>query len=243
MISTIQSMLAQLFAFYDVIFQPLLSMSPYYSLAFFSVALAGAFSLIYWRFLDIERQQELKEKLNEQQEKMKEARENDETDKVSEHMSKSLELNQKFMMLNFKPMIVTMLFVGLFFPWLGATFSPTVDLQQTDSMYTGELDYASDAVELEVHEGNDTYMVVNDQEVRPGETFEAHDIKWEFRSVNEDGGGFFSSSEGLSAKVSAVFVPLPFSLWYIGSALNWLGFYILLAMPLTFAFRKMLGIA
>ena len=242
MISAIQSLLAQLFAFYDTVFQPLLAMSPYYSLAFFSVALAGTFSLIYWRFLDIERQQELKEKLNEQQEKMKEAQDENDTDKVSEHMSKSLELNQKFMMLNFKPMIVTMLFVGLFFPWLGATFSPGVDLQQTNSAYTGDLEYASEAVEIEVHQGNETYMNINEQEVRPGETFDAHGITWEFRSVNEES-GFFSSSEGLNAKVSAVFVPLPFSLWYIGSALNWLGFYILMAMPLTFAFRKMLGIA
>jgi len=242
MISTIQSLLAQLFAFYDGIFQPLLGLSQYYSRAFFSVALAGTFSLIYWRFLDIERQKELKEKLNEQQEKMKEAQDNNETDKVSEHMSKSLELNQKFMMLNFKPMLVTMVFVGLFFPWLGATFSPGVDLQQTDSAYTGELEYASDVVELEVYQGNEKYMNINDEEVRPGETFEAHGITWEFVNVNE-GGGFFSSGEGLNAKVSAVFVPLPFDLWYIGSALNWLGFYILMAMPLTFAFRKMLGIA
>jgi len=172
MISAIQSLLAQLFAFYDTIFQPLLAMSPYYSLAFFSVALAGTFSLIYWRFLDIERQQELKEKLNEQQEKMKEAQDENDTDKVSEHMSKSLELNQKFMMLNFKPMIVTMLFVGLFFPWLGATFSPGVDLQQTNSAYTGDLEYASEAVEIELHQGNETYMNINEQEVRPGETFE-----------------------------------------------------------------------
>jgi uncharacterized membrane protein (DUF106 family) len=242
MISAIQSLLAQLFAFYDVMFQPLLAMSHYYALAFFSVALAGTFSLIYWRFLDIEKQQELKEKLNEQQEKMKEARENDETDKVSEHMSKSLELNQKFMMLNFKPMIVTMLFVGLFFPWLGATFSPGIDLQESNSHYAGELEYASSTETIEVYDGNDTRLMIEDQEVRPGETFEAHGITWEFSNVKE-GGGFFSTSEGLNAKVSAVFVPLPFSLWYIGDALNWLGFYILMAMPLTFGFRKMLGIA
>ncbi|MFP4038327.1 MAG: EMC3/TMCO1 family protein [Candidatus Nanohaloarchaea archaeon] len=241
MISLVQSLLAQLFGFYDMVFMPLLEMSPYYALAFFSVGLAGAFSLIYWRFLDIERQKELKQKLNEQQEKMKEARENDETDKVSEHMSKSLELNQKFMMLNFKPMIVTMLFVGLFFPWLGATFSPGINLQQADTHYTGDLEYASSTQEVEVYQ-NDTRMVVNGEEVRPGEEFEAHGMTWEFRGVQE-GGGFFSASEGLTAKVSMVFVPLPFSVWYIGGALNWLGFYILLAMPLTFAFRKGLGIA
>ncbi|MEF8880502.1 MAG: EMC3/TMCO1 family protein [Candidatus Nanohaloarchaea archaeon] len=242
MLSVIQSLLAHLFGFYDIIFQPLLGMSHYYALGFFSVGLAGTFSLIYWRFLDIERQKELKEKLNEQQEKMKEARENDETDKVSEHMSKSLELNQKFMMLNFKPMIVTMLFVGLFFPWLGATFSPGIDLQESNSHYTGELEYATSAKTVEVYDGNNTRLIIDGNEVRPGQEFEAHGITWEFVNIKE-GGGFFSTSDGMKAKVSAIFVPLPFSLWYIGDALNWLGFYILMAMPLTFAFRKKLGIA
>ncbi|MFO7793610.1 MAG: EMC3/TMCO1 family protein [Candidatus Nanohaloarchaea archaeon] len=243
MIETVQGLLATLFSFYDSIFQPLLATSPYYALAFFSVGLAGTFSLIYWRFLDIERQKELKEKLNKQQEKMKEARENEETDKVSEHMTKSLELNQKFMMLNLKPMMVTMLFVGLFFPWLGATFSPSVDLANTNGAYTGDLEYAGEEALIEVQNVNESVMNVDGQEVQPGETFEAHGITWEYRSVNEAGGGFFSSGEGYSAKVAAVFVPLPFSIWYVGGALNWLGFYILMAMPLTFAFRRMLGIA
>ena len=243
MIATVQGLLAILFSFYDSIFQPLLATSPYYALAFFSVGLAGAFSLIYWRFLDIEKQKELKEKLNEQQEKMKEARENEETDKVSEHMTKSLELNQKFMMLNLRPMMVTMLFVGLFFPWLGATFSPNIDLAENNGVYSGELEYAGEAVPIEVQDMNESVMVVDGEEIRPGETFEAHGFSWEYRSASEDGGGFISAVEGASVKVSAVFIPLPFSLWYIGGALNWLGFYIIMAMPLTFAFRKMLGIA
>lgn len=241
MIETIQSQLSVLFSFYDSIFQPLLATSPYYALAFFSVALAGIFSLIYWRFLDVERQKELKEKLSEHQEKMKEAREEDDSEAVSEHMSKSLELNQKFMMLNLKPMMVTMLFVGLFFPWLSATFSPTVSLEGGNSAYTGELSYAGESVPIEVTEiEDDPRLVVNDEEVETGERFEALGFTWEFNSAGENGGWF---SSGISASISAVFVPLPFSLWYIGSALNWLGFYIIMAMPLTFAFRRMLGIA
>jgi len=241
MLNTVQSLLAGLFGFYDSLFQPLLGMSPYYAVGLFSLALAGIFSLIYWRFLDIERQKELKEKLNKQQEKMKEARENDNTDKVSEHMTKSLELNQKFMMLNLKPMIVTMLFVGLFFPWLGATFSPSIPLEETENGYTGELEYASNTVPVEIQDNdNTTVMTVEGQEVEQGETFEAFNFTWEFRGTGE--GGWFGP-DGQTASVSVVFIPLPFSLWYIGSALNWLGFYIIMAMPLTFAFRKMLGIA
>jgi len=173
---------------------------------------------------------------------MKEARENDNADKVSEHMTKSLELNQKFMMLNFKPMVVTMLFVGLFFPWMGSTFSPNVPIQQSGEVYTGELEYASSNVPLEVQNSseNSTVLMVEGQEIEQGETFEALDVTWEYRGVKEGG---WLGPDGQTVAVAAEFVQLPFGLWYIGSALNWLGFYILIAMPLTFAFRKMLGIA
>jgi uncharacterized membrane protein (DUF106 family) len=208
---------------------------------FFSIGLAGAFSLIYWRFLDIERKEELKEKLNEHQEKMKEAREEDNSDKVSEHMSKSMELNQKFMMLNLKPMLVTMLFVSLFFPWLGSTFSPTIQLNETGGTYSGELKYAGESVPVTVEGRNNTLMTVNDQEVSVGEEFQAYGMQWEYVSANNNS-GFLSSYEGFKAKVSAEFIPLPVDLWYIGDALNWLGFYILMAMPLTYLFRKKLGI-
>ncbi len=242
MLETIQGPLSVLFGFYDSIFQPLLALSPYYALTFFSVALAGIFSLIYWRLLDVEKQRELKSKLKEQQEKMKEAREEEDTEKVSEHMSKSLELNQRFMMLNIKPMLATMVFVALFFPWLSATFTPNVQMDDSNSIYEGEFEYAGQTVPLEINnQSEELILAVEDQEIEQGERFDAFGFTWEFSSFGDNGGWF--SQEGHSARIAGVFVPLPFTLPYIGSALNWLGFYIIMAMPMTYAFRKMLGIA
>jgi len=240
MLDTIQSLLTVLFGFYDGIFQPLLGASPYYALGFFSVALAGIFSLIYWSLLDVEKQQKLKSRLKEQQEKMKEARDEDDTDKVSEHMTKSLELNQKFMMLNIKPMLATMVFVALFFPWLSSTFSPNVQLDGSNSIYEGEFEYAGQTVPIEVENGDDPVLIVEDQEIEEGERFEEFGFAWEFSNFGDNGGWF---QDGYSARIAGVFVPLPFTLPYIGSALNWLGFYIIMAMPMTYAFRKILGIA
>ncbi len=240
MLDSIQGLLTVLFGFYDSVFQPLLVASPYYALGFFSVALAGIFSLIYWRLLDIEKQKELKSKLKEQQEKMKEAREEDDTEKVSEHMTKSLELNQRFMMLNIKPMIATMVFVALFFPWLSTTFAPNVQLDDTNSIYEGEFEYAGQTVPIEVENGEDPVLIVEDQEIEEGERFDAFGFTWEFANFGDDGGWFH---DGYTARIAGVFVPLPFTLPYIGSALNWLGFYIIMAMPMTYAFRKTLGIA
>jgi uncharacterized membrane protein (DUF106 family) len=242
---SIQGILTALFGFYDTLFQPVLSLGPYLSLAVFSAMLAGVFSIIYWILLDIEKNKKLKEKISNTQEKMKEARKNDKTDKASEHMQKTMELNQKMMMLNFKPMIATMVFVGLIFPWLGATFAPSVELTQVDNTtYTGNFTFAGETSMITVMNETDPVLQINGDEVREGEKFDQHGIEWEFKNFGEGGGGYFGfgGTSGITAKITAVFVPLPFSIPLAGNALNWLGFYILIAMPLTFIFRKALGV-
>jgi uncharacterized membrane protein (DUF106 family) len=242
---SIQGILTALFGFYDTLFQPVLSLGPYVALAFFSTALAAVFSIIYWFLLDIEKNKKLKEKISNTQEKMKEARKNDETDKASDHMQKTMELNQKMMMLNFKPMIATMVFVGLIFPWLGATFAPTMEMTQVDNTtYTGNFTFAGETSMITVVNETEPVLQIDGEEITQGESFQHQGIEWSFKRFGESGGGFLglTGSEGVTTKLAAVFVPLPFSIPLAGTALNWLGFYILIAMPLTFIFRKALGV-
>ncbi|MFB6245228.1 MAG: EMC3/TMCO1 family protein [Candidatus Nanohaloarchaea archaeon] len=239
--------LESMYTFYNGLFQPLLSLGPYVSLGFFSVVLAGLFSIIYWYFLDIEKAEELKEKMSHHQDKMKEARSNDQSDKASEHMKKSMEVNQELMMENFKPMIGTIVFVALVFPWLGATFAPTVELSgtATPGIYEGELSYAGESATLQVNNTTDTaFIEFEGQKAAKGEYFNALGAKWGVKKIGNKSSGIFSDYSGRFAKVNTVFIELPFSIPILaGDELNWLGFYILIAMPLTFVFRKMLGVA
>ena len=232
-------LLAPLFSFYDSVFQPLLAAGPYVSLGFFSAALAALFAVIYWFLLDVERADEIKDKLNKYQDKMKEARENDNDDEASKHLKKTLQLNQKFMMLNIKPMLATIVFVGLFFPWLGNTYAPNVDMNQTDnSTFTGQLQYAGNTQELKV--SNESSVLVESSNSTAGikEDIEVLDVRWQVAG--------FQSLQGENSdarlKLNAEFVPLPVSLPFVGNALNWLGFYFILIMPLTYVFRKLLGV-
>jgi uncharacterized membrane protein (DUF106 family) len=239
----IQSFLTALYGFYNTIFEPVLGLGPYPALAFFSVCLAAVFSIIYWFLLDIEKNKKLKEKINKKQDKMKQARKNENADKASEHMQETMELNQKMMMLNFKPMIATMIFVALIFPWLGSTFAPNVQMQQIDNTtFEGNLTFAGETQRLTVINNTEPTLEVNDQQIQQGEKFSFQGINWNFKNFGASTGGFLSTGEGYSAKLAAVFVPLPFSIPLAGEALNWLGFYILIAMPLTYIFRKMLGV-
>jgi len=236
----VNQILTPLFAFYNTVFQPLLIAGPYISLGFFSAALAALFAIIYWIFLDVERADEIKEKLNDYQDKMKEARENDKHDKASEHMKKTLQLNQKFMMLNMKPMLATVVFVGLFFPWLGNTYAPNIQMNETQNgTFSGQLDYAGQSQEINVLNVSEGVMVQSgDSEVAVRDSLNMLGVTWQvinFQNVED-------KPFDARLKLNAEFVPLPFTLPYIGDALNWLGFYFVLIMPLTYIFRKALGV-
>lgn len=244
MAGTLTAVLTTLYGFYSTVFSPVLNLGPYISLGIFSAGLAAVFSIIYWYFLDIEKQNELKEKINNYQDKMKEARKNGDTEDASDHMQKTMELNQKMMMLNFKPMIATMVFVGLFFPWLGSTYAPSVQLQeQSPSIYTGEFAFANNSAPVTVNNTTEqTGITVNGQEAAVGELVNVHGIDWEITKFREANQGPFSTTSGKIVKLNAEFIKLPFSIPFAGNALNWLGFYIILAMPLTYIFRKILGV-
>ncbi|MFB6099984.1 MAG: EMC3/TMCO1 family protein [Candidatus Nanohalobium sp.] len=240
----IAELMTALYSFYNAIFQPVLSLGPYAALTFFSVCLAALFSGIRYMLLDHEKADKIQDKISEHQEKMKEARENGEDEKASKHTKKVFKHNQKFMMLNMKPMIGTMVFVALIFPWLGSVFAPTVQLQQTSpGMYEGTFTYANQQTPITVDNTSEQYkLLVGDQEVRPGEHAEINGFQWTFKNVHDKDPGIFTNIDSKVAAFNGRFVPLPFSIPLAGEALNWLGFYILIAMPLTFIFNKALGI-
>lgn len=237
----IGAILTPLFSFYNTIFQPLLILGPYVSLGFFSVVLAALFSVIYWFLLDIERADEIKDKLNTYQDKMKEARKNDEHDKASDHLKKTLELNQKFMMLNFKPMIVTMVFVALIFPWLGSVYAPNIQMTGiSNDTWEGNLTYAGQTELVTAENTSEGIRVSSLQsgQTQVGESITAFGMDWQvmnFQPVESQG-------QDARLKLNAEFIELPLSIPLAGTALNWLGFYILVVMPLTYGFRKLLGV-
>jgi len=242
----IASALATLFEFYDTIFQPVLQLGPYISLIMFAGALALLFSLIYWKFIDKEKADSIKEKINDHQDKMKEAREEDDQEAVQENLAKTLELNQKFMLVSMRPMVVTMLFVALIFPWFGATYAPTIPLDHIeDQTYEGTLEFAGQEEQftLEVQEDNSTVLEFNNETYETGDRVDKHGINWHIRGFNEDSGGWFSTVEGPGISVAAEFWQLPRPLPLIGEGFNWLGFYIIMVMPLSIAIRKSLGVA
>jgi uncharacterized membrane protein (DUF106 family) len=240
----IAGLLTALYSFYNTLFQPILALGPYAALGFFSATLAALFSGIRYMLLDHEKADKIQDKIQEKQEKMKDAREKDNPEKASKHTKEVFKHNQEFMMLNMKPMIGTMVFVALIFPWLGSVFAPTVELQETqENIFQGNFTYAGQNTQITVDNTSEQFAVsTNGQEAASGGQLKMSGFDWTVKDFRDRSPGFFSSTSGPAVGFNGHFVGLPFSLPWIGGALNWLGFYILIAMPLTFAFNKMLGI-
>lgn len=241
----IQIILATLYSFYNTLFQPILALGPLASLAFFSASLAALFSAIRWYLLDHEKVDKIQEKINKKQEKMKEARKNNNHEKASEYTKEVFQHNQKFMMLNMKPMIGTMVFVALIFPWLGTTFAPSVSLTQAgNNTLEGNFTYAKQTIPIQVQNNSEPVLIYQDQEARIEESIKTQGARWQFKKLKQKSGGILSSgASGPKAKLNVNFIDLPFSIPILaGNELNWLGFYILIAMPMTFILNKILGI-
>lgn len=240
----IAALLGTMYSFYNAVFQQILALGPYAALGFFSACLAALFSGIRWWLLDHEKADKIQDKIQEKQEKMKEARENDNPEKASKHTKQVFKHNQEFMMLNMKPMIGTMVFVALIFPWLGATFAPTVELQETqENVFQGNFTYAGQDTQITVDNTSEQFTIsTNGQAAASGEQLEINNFQWTVKDFRDRSPGFFSSTSGPAVGFNGHFIGLPISLPFIGPALNWLGFYIVIAMPLTFLFNKLLGI-
>ena len=233
-----------LYSIYNTAFQPILSLGPYPALIFFSGILALLFSGIRYTLLDHEKADKIQEKIQEHQEKMKEARENGEDDKASKHTKKVFKHNQKFMMLNMRPMIGTMVFVALIFPWLGTVFAPTIPVTPTGNQtYQGNFTYAQQETPITIDNTSEQFKIqLDNQEVTTGQQLKVNGFQWTVKDFKNRSAGLLSNQEGPAVGFNGRFVPLPINLPYIGDALNWLGFYIIIVMPITFILNKILGI-
>lgn len=235
----IQAITSQLYASYSSFFQPLLALEPHIALGVFSVTLAGIYSVIHWYVGDHERIASIKQSMEEHQDKASKAKEEGDEEKAAHHQKKSMSLQQNMMMANFKPIIVIMVFSILFFPWMRATYSPTIRMNRTrNHTYTGRISYAGRQDHITVVDPEKPVVEVKDQKAGIGGSINDLGVKWQVKSFKKD-------QEHGKAKLglNADFLDLPAKLPLVGNAINWLGFYIMLSIPFSNIFRRLLGIA
>ncbi len=237
------SFLQPVFSVFDTALQPILGLGPFASIVIVSVLLALLLTVIYWVLVDKEEFQEVKQKLKDKQQEAQEAQKEGDEERAAELMKESFSHQMDFFRVSAKPMVVTIAFMALFFPWMGSTYAPGAQVMEAgNNMYEGNLSYGTS--ELPVTVNNQT----EEPEVRiEGETYGIGD---EFSFKGQDwkivsfgpGGGFFSQ-EGVSLKVKAQFISLPGDYPVVGDAINWLLVYFFITVPLSYGMRRAMGLS
>lgn len=258
------AILDPLYAVYNALFAPLLQAGGLYTgalltIGLISVVLAVILTLLYKFLTDNEERKRLKEKAKEYKEKADEARKNDNDEKMQKYMEQSMKVNKDMFKMNLKPMAVSFAIVLLIFPWMSNVFTPSATLHATtNTSFTGNFTYQGETVDLTAEqtlieeldetrltvETSDGTTVVNAQvqddelTVLDKEPVPVGSSDWEVKNMqrleNTDKDG-----TGLQLQLSLITVAM--SLPLIGN-LEWLGFYILISIPLTFGLRKAMGV-
>lgn len=225
----IDAFISQLFGFYNQLLTPILRLEPHLALGVFALTLSAVYSIIQWYIGD-------HEKISELQDKMEERRRNTGERSEEDNQQNLLSLQRELMFENFKPMAFIMIVGILFLPWIRATYAPNVNLNKTsNSSYVGELEFAGSQTAVHVDSTEATKVSIEDKETALRGELNALGVDWQVIS-------FESSEEGGSLQLNADLIDLPVEIPVVGEAINWLGFYILLSIPFSRLFRKLLGI-
>lgn len=225
---------------FDPLFGPLLSVGSPATGARLTVVVVTAvvavlYSIITYLLMDREKYREVKEEISEIQEKMKEAQEDENLGDSTDHMKESLKKQGEMFKARQKPMIVTFLLFFLVFPWLFATFSPVVTLQQVDGGYEGTLEMNGRTLPLTVqNQTGNASVVVDGESYAVGDTVKMGDLPWKVKRISTDG----TAEVKMSAVIWYSPVPIPGT----GKDVGWLATYILLNIPITMFLSKKLGI-
>lgn len=113
-------------AYYNIlsmIFSPILALPPAISELILAAIICFVITIFYKKMIDQNRALEIKKQIKDFQEKIKTAQKDKQTEEANRLMTQMLNLSSQQMKLMMKPMIPTMLFVILFFPWLSFVYA------------------------------------------------------------------------------------------------------------------------
>jgi len=217
---------------------------PYQEILLWALGLSLAISVIYRVFTNPEEIRKLKEDMKFYREKSKEAQKNKDMKKANEYMSEMMKLSQKQMKLNMKPMFITMGVVLLILSSMGHTYGGV----------TVETTPAGDKVGMGYFSYSDFNYSLKTEKTGDGEIKVWIDLNGNGEFSDEEGyakGDMFRAGgaywvvhpESINRTWMDLAVKLPFTLPLLGwTYLNWLGWYILITLPATWIFRRMLGV-
>ncbi len=202
-------------------------LNPMVTVFLISLLISFALSMVYKIFTNQKELKGMNEELKEMNSKFKEAQKNKDQKELMKLQGKMLEINSKKMKNTMKPMMISFLIIIPVFVYVFPTLYGDLVVELDDSM-EGVMEFGGIEKSLQVS-GED--VLVEGRKIEG--TLAMGDSEFALKQLDED-------KKVVSFK--RIVVELPFSLPIWGSHIGWLGWYILVSIPLTTTIRKLLGI-
>jgi len=219
----------------DFLFNPLLVMNPTIVIIIFSFMILFIINIFQKILVNQEEAKQIKGSIKELSNRMKEEQKQGNTEKANELMKEMMSKNSKMMSMSMKPMLISFIVIILIFPWLSNNYGDKIVLLEENK---GELNI-NDVVYSVERNGND--IIINEESCDSPCVKELDNKQW-LISYKEAGCFlFFCNPERIEFARIVAFLPV--TLPFFGNDLGWLGWYLLISVPMALIIRKLLKIS
>ena len=219
---------------FDFLFNPLLAIEPMIVVIIFAGMILFIINICQRFLVNQEEAKEIKESVRELSKRMKEEQKQGNTEKANELMKETISKNSKMMSMTMKPMLVSFIIIILLFPWLANTYGDKTAVLEDNK---GELKI-DDVVYNVQRDGNE--IIINDESCEHPCVREFDNKQW-LISYKEAGCFlFFCNPERI--EFARIIAFLPVTLPFFGNDLGWLGWYLIISIPMAIIIRKALKI-
>ncbi len=209
----------------ESIFGFLLNYAPALSVFIFAVIILVVINIFYKLLINQNEAKQLKQRTKDISKEMKEAQKSGDKEKSKQLMSQLLTENNKMMKMTMKPMIVSLIVVIILLPSLATFYGDKIVAIQD-----GKGSVTLNGAAYQIEKSSDSLIRVGGGDCQ-------------LPCTSELGGyNYKITPEGSSIKFAQVVAVLPVSLPLLGSSLGWLGWYIIISIPLAIIVRKAMKI-
>jgi uncharacterized membrane protein (DUF106 family) len=207
----------------EFLFNPLLGLQPALAILIFSAFVLFIINIFYKVLIKQHLAKAIKDRQKELSKRMQEERKAGNMDKMNALMKESLSENSKLMRMTMKPMIVSFVVVIIFLPWLHSVYGDVTAPMQNN---TG----------IAALGGINHSFSIN------GKTLSSDFRKCDGNCFIINNRTYEVMKEGNAMKFAPIVATFPFSMPLLGYNVGWLGWYILVSIPLVVILRKLMKI-
>ena len=208
------------------------SISPVLVVFFISITMSLTLSLVHKLTTNQEELKKVNVELKEINAKFKEAQKNKNQKELMLLQTKMMEINSNKMRSSMKPMMITFIIIIPVFVYLLPSLYGDLVVELDDSM-NGVMKFDGIEKSLYVTEEDPILLEINGEENQISKVITIGSTDFLFKDLDKGKN---------VVNFKRIVVNLPFSLPIWGSNIGWLGWYILVSIPMSTVFRKALGI-